>query len=68
MCWPDVRLAHPDRWLVIEALERDTERVAVLDVCPDGLVVIKRWRELRHRHPGRALYCVHTGKPTLELR
>lgn len=67
MGWADVRLAHPDRWLVIEALDHGRETVSVLDVCPDGLVVVKRWRELCHRHPGRTLYCVHTQKPALEL-
>jgi hypothetical protein len=62
MCWDDVRAAHPDRWLVIELADG---RVHVLDECPDGLVVMRRWRELRHVLPGRELYFVHTRKPGL---
>jgi hypothetical protein len=38
--WQEVRAAHPDQWLVIEALEAHSEndrrildRIAVIDVC-----------------------------------
>jgi hypothetical protein len=49
-----VRVAHPDQWLVVEALDAHSEndqrvvdRVAVIDVCPDGRTSMKRYAELR---------------------
>ena len=41
MKWPEVRNAHPDQWVVIEALEAHTtpdrqrvlDRLAVVDTC-----------------------------------
>jgi hypothetical protein len=65
MRWDDVRTAHPDRWLVVEALANGL--LLVLDECPDGLVVMKRWRELRHVLPGRDLHFVHTQRHALPL-
>ena len=74
MQWSDVREAHPDQWLVIEALEarsandrRFFDRIAVTDVCSDGRAAMKRYGELRREHPHREFCFVHTSKPALEF-
>lgn len=74
MRWSDVRAAHPDQWLVIEALEAHTiesrrifDRVAVIDVCPDGRTTMKRYGELHREHPERELCFVHTGMVDLDI-
>lgn len=74
MRWSEVRAAHPDQWLVIEALEahsdrgrRIFDRIAVIDVCPDGRATMKRYGELHRRHPERELCFVHTAREQLEI-
>ena len=74
MLWPDVCATHPDRWLLIEALQAHTENhrriideIAVVEVCPDGAAALRRYRELRRDHPGRELYYVHTRNAELEI-
>jgi hypothetical protein len=74
MLWSDVRAAHPDQWLVIEALEAHTEkahrvfeRLAVVELCSGGTAALRRYRELRSEHPGRELYFVHTGNAELDV-
>jgi hypothetical protein len=74
MRWTDVRRSHPDEWLVIEALEAHTaehrrifDRIAVVEVCPDGVTAQHRYRELRREHPERELYFVHTANADLEI-
>ena len=67
-------MIHPDRWLVIDALEAHTEghrrlvdRIGVVDVCPDGASAFQRYRELHGAHPERELYFVHTGNADLDI-
>ncbi|HWO18221.1 MAG TPA: hypothetical protein VNO30_05575 [Kofleriaceae bacterium] len=74
MRWQDVRAAHPDQWLVIEALEAHSEndhrildRIAVIDVCPDGRTTMKRYGELRRMHPQREFCFVHTSMVELNI-
>lgn len=74
MLWPEVRAAHPDQWLVIEALNAHSEndrrildRIAVIDVCTDGRATMKRYRELRRQHPHREFCFVHTSVVDLEI-
>jgi len=74
MLWPEVRAAHPDQWLVIEALDahsandrRILDRITVIDVCTDGRTTMKRYRELRHQHPHREFCFVHTSVVDLEI-
>jgi hypothetical protein len=74
MRWQEVRAAYPDQWLVIEALETHSEkehrildRIAVIDVCPDGRATMKRYRERRRAHPQRELCFVHTSMVELEI-
>lgn len=74
MRWPEVRAAHPDRWLVIEALEARTvgnrrifDRIAVIDTCPDGRTTMKRCGELHRQHPEREFCFVHTTNAELDI-
>ena len=61
MRWSEIRSAHPDQWLVIEALDARSEndhrifdRIAVVEMCSDGRAAMKRYGELRRAsHPHR---------------
>jgi hypothetical protein len=72
--WCDVRAAHPDQWLVIEALEahsvggrRVFDQIAVVEVCPDGRTSMKRYAALHREHPERELGFAHTGMVNLDI-
>ena len=72
MRWSDIRAAHPDHWLVIEALEAHSEndhrifdRVSVVDVCVDSRSAMKRYGELHRQDPNRELCFVHTSRADL---
>ena len=74
MRWTEIRAAHPDQWLVVEALEahsandhRVFDRVGIIEVCPDGRAAMKRYGELRREHPNREFCFVHTSKAELEF-
>ncbi len=74
MNWPQVRQAHPDQWLVIEALEahsverrRILDRIAVVETCPDGQAAMRCYRQLHREHPLREFYFVHTSRDELEI-
>ena len=74
MRWCDIRAAHPDQWLVIEALEAHCEndhrvfdRVAVIEACADGRAALKKYAELRRAHPQREYCFVHTNQAALEF-
>ena len=74
MRWSDVRAAHPDSWLVVEALEAHSENnqrifdcIAVIEVCTDGTATMKRCAELHRQHPHRELCFVHTSKTELHI-
>ena len=74
MRWQEVRDAHPDQWLVIEALEAHSEnehrildRVSVIDVCSDGRATMKRYGELQRAHPQREFCFVHTSMVELSI-
>lgn len=74
MRWADVRVTHPEKWLVIEALEAHTtnrrrvvDRIAVVEVCTDGATALQRYADLHREHPERDLYFVHTGNAELEI-
>jgi hypothetical protein len=74
MRWPEVRAAHPDQWLVIEALDAHSEndhrifdRIAVIDVCQDGRATMKRYGELRRQYPHREFCFVHTSVVDLAI-
>ena len=75
MNWPKVRETYPDQWLIIEALEAHTEgnqrlldRIAVVEVCPDGAAAMQSYRRLRQQYPRREFYFVHTGRESIEIK
>lgn len=74
MNWSQVRQAHPDQWLVIEALEAHSEerqrildRIAVIEACSDGRGALNCYRQLHREHPLREFYFVHTSRDELEI-
>jgi hypothetical protein len=59
---------------VIEALAAHTiedrrilDRIAVVEVCPDSRVTMKRYRELHRQHPDREYCFAHTGMAELDI-
>lgn len=74
MQWQDVCRSHPNEWVVIEALEAHTagarrvlDRVAVIEVCPDGAAAHRRYRDLHGAHPNREFYFAHTTNADLDV-
>ena len=74
MQWSEIRAAHPEQWLVIEALEAHSENdhrifddVSLIEVCSDGRAAMKRYGELRREHPHREFCFVHSSKSELEF-
>jgi len=75
MDWSQARLAYPDQWLVIEALEAHTEgrqrmldHIAVVETCTDGAMALRSYQRLHRAHPLREFYFVHTDRETLDIR
>ena len=75
MLWVDVRKIHSDRWLVIEALEahseggkRHIDRLAVVEMCPDGFAAFQSYRRLHQDHPQREFYFVSTRREALDIQ
>lgn len=76
MLWTDVRISHPNQWLVIEALQahsdeahrRLLDKIAIVEVCPDGAAALQSYRKLHLEHPEREYYFVHTSREQLDIR
>ena len=76
MEWSEVRQTYPDQWLMIEALEAETEansqrrlkRLAVIKRCAEGVVALQSYRRLHQPFPVRELYFVHTSREQLDIR
>lgn len=75
MNWAEVRMAYPDQWLIIEALEaytakggrRQLEKIAVIERCMDGAAAFDRYRQLHQQYPQREFYYVHTSRDSLDI-
>ena len=75
MQWDEVREMHPDRWLVIEALEAHTtetsqrilDRIAVIEECPDSSIAWRRCWKLNRENRSRELYAVSTRTAVLDI-
>jgi hypothetical protein len=74
MQWAEVRAMLPNQWLIVEALEAHTDsglrvpdRLSVIEQCPDGAAVMRRYRALHREFPMRELYFVHTSNDELEI-
>lgn len=76
MLWSEIRNVYPDQWLVVEALEahttpdsqRQLDRLAVVETCPDGVTAMRRYRRLHQQYPLREFYFVHTSQEELDIR
>ena len=75
MNWTEVRQAHPDRWLIIEALEARTEnrqrvldQIAVIETCEDGSEAMQAYTRWHQAYPLREFYFAHTGREQLDIR
>jgi len=76
MQWPEIRRAYPDQWLVVEALEAHTtsdrqrvpDRLAVIELCPDGSAAFQCYRRLHQQFAQREFYFLHTSREALDIR
>ncbi len=76
MEWAEVRQTYPNQWLVIEALEAETDidhkrqlkRIAVVESCPDGNTALQSYRRLHQQYPMREFYFAHTRRELLDIR
>lgn len=74
MTWDEVRRLHPERWLLIEALQSHTEGtqrivedISVAGVFDDSLTAMHRYKHLHRLYPMREFFVVHTNNQTLEI-
>ena len=76
MQWPEICRSHPDKWLIVEALEAHTtpdsrrhlDRLTVVEECPDGKAAMKRYRLLHQQYPEREFYFIHTSRDSLDIQ
>lgn len=70
MKWEDVRLAFPDLWILIEAVQAYTnednqrilEEVAPLQKFSNSPDAMKVYQELHRKNPTRELYVLHSNR------
>ena len=75
MVWNDVRIANPQQWVIIEALDALTEgnkriinEMTVVDTFQnDSKEALKKYVQLHKAFPNRELYVVHTSRPELDI-
>ncbi len=76
MTWQEGCQLYPVQWLVIEALEahttpdnqRQLDRIAVVETCPDGQAAMQNYRRLHQQFPLRELYFIHTSREKLNIQ
>lgn len=75
MTWDEVRYRFPNEWLVVEAIEAESEnshrfihRMAVVEVCSDSPSVMASYRRLHLQFPEREFYFLHTSREHLDIR
>lgn len=75
MLWKEVKMAYPNQWLIIEAIEAHTEgqkriidQMAVVNTFhDDNNRALLQYVQLHRRHRERELYVVHTSRPELDI-
>lgn len=74
MNWQELRQAHPDRWLVIEATAAHSEQhrrvldaIALVASTSDAKQAMKQYLELHRQRPDRELYVAHTSREALDI-
>jgi len=75
MTWEEVRHRFTNEWLVVEAIEAETDnsrrhihRMSVVEVCPDSPAVMASYRRLHLQFPDREFYFLHTSRENLDIR
>jgi len=74
MKWKDIRDEYPDSWILLEAIEaqsdhgkRVVDKIAVLDKFNNSDEAMSAYRELHKKNPKRELYVAHTKNKDLEI-
>ena len=75
MNWEEVRVAYPDQWLVVEAVEAYTtsnhyripEKIAIVEQCVDGKAAFDSYRKYHAEYPSREYYFIHTSRVKFEV-
>ena len=74
MTWSDIRRHYPHQWLLVEALQarsemgkRLLEKLAVVDVFPEGETALRAYLSLHRDAPERELYVLHSDREELEI-
>ncbi|WP_133511361.1 hypothetical protein [Candidatus Thiosymbion oneisti] len=74
MKWQEVRLNHPNRWLLVEAAQAHTEAdqrilddLVVLDTYKDSVVAMRDYTRMHRQCPDRELYVLHTSREEIEV-
>jgi len=70
MKWEEVCQAFPDQWVLIEAIQANTndeserilEEVAPLKMFSNSPEAMKAYQELHRENPSRELYVLHTSR------
>ena len=75
MVWSNIRQTYPNQWLIVEALEAHTtddqrvlDRLAVVEICTNGLTAMHSYRRLHQQYPLREFYFVHTKREQLDIK
>lgn len=74
MTWNDVKKFHPEKWLLIEAIEAHTENdkrvlenISVVDFFTSSNEALKGYVELHRKYRKREFYVVHTSRDELDI-
>ena len=75
MTWTEVQRAYPEQWVVMEALESQSDdeqwkvdSVAVLESCADGMAAMNCYRHFHQQYPLREFLFLHTSRSKLQFR
>ena len=74
MKWQEVRLNHPNQWLLVEAARAHSEAaqrilddLVVLDTYEDSAVAMRDYTQMHRQHPSRELYVLHTSHEEVKV-
>ena len=74
MKWQEVRLNHPNQWLLVEATRAHTEAnqrilddLVVLDTYEDSAVAMRDYTQMHRQRPDRELHVLHTSREELKV-
>jgi len=74
MLWKEVKIAYPNQWVIIEAIDAHTEgenriidQITVVDTFHDNNKALLQYLKLHRKHRERELYVVHTSRPELDI-